>query len=102
MTHQWAAHWAARWAAPATRLLAPLLLVRTEQHWPNLPDDLGWSAVASRVEIAKVGGTHHSMLSAAHRHAAAEAIGAALDRALNPAQPEAQPAKISAAAVASA
>jgi thioesterase domain-containing protein len=90
-----AAHeWALRWRAPATRLRAPLLLIRTAAHRQDPREDLGWSILAEQVEVAHVQGTHVSVLSAAHRKAVSDAVGAALARAL-PARPDGPPERMS-------
>jgi amino acid adenylation domain-containing protein len=79
-----AAHeWTLRWCAPAARLRAPLLLIRTAAHRQDGPEDLGWSEFAERVQVTHVQGTHVSMLSAAHRRAVSDAVGAALASALS-------------------
>lgn len=79
-----AAHeWAQRWRAPATRLRAPLLLIRTAAHRQDEPKDFGWKGLAEDVEVVHVPGTHVSMLSTAHRKAVSGAVSAALARALS-------------------
>lgn len=89
-----AAHeWALRWRAPATRLRAPLLLIRTAAHRQDALEDLGWSVLAERVEVVHVPGAHVSMLSAAYRRAVSDAVGAALARAL--AAPNGPPQRMS-------
>lgn len=80
---QAAREWALRWCAPARRLRAPLLLVRTSAHPPQAPDDLGWSELAEQVGVVRVQGAHVSMLSAAHRKAVSAAVSAALASALS-------------------
>ena len=74
--------WARRWTKPANRLRAPLLLVRTDAYRGDAPEDLGWSELAERVRVVRVGGGHVSMLSAAHRNAVSSAVAAALATAL--------------------
>ena len=74
--------WARRWRASGARLRAPLLLVRSEAHRPDAPDDLGWGDLAEHIRVVRVPGTHVTMLSAAQRESVSKAVGAALANAL--------------------
>jgi thioesterase domain-containing protein len=75
--------WLRTWQAPAKRLAAPLLLVRTGSPGQDVPEDLGWSALADRVRVVSVKGAHESMLSASHRKGVSAAVSAALASALS-------------------
>jgi thioesterase domain-containing protein len=75
--------WALRWRAPAKRLRAPVLLIRSAEHREDAPEDLGWGELAEHIRVVHVQGTHVSMLSAANRKAVSGAVGLALAQALS-------------------
>jgi len=43
-------------------LKSPVFLIRSEEHEPDEPEDMGWAALCSHLEIINVPGDHNSML----------------------------------------
>lgn len=82
LRYQMSHRWAKKGFGACPPLRCPILLVRTEANWTDVPEDLGWSTYSDAVEIAFADGNHISMLSSEHRHRVAAAINARLAQAL--------------------
>jgi thioesterase domain-containing protein len=83
LRHEASYKWMQRWHEPDTRLGAPVLLILTAVHPPEMGGDLGWSKLAERIAVVHVPGDHESMLSAEHRANVSDAVGVALRQAMS-------------------